>query len=115
MTSHLPTVSTVGYALSSLTGLAKTKKAILSSVGQTPGLKEIRRPFSRQHKQDSGATATRSACFPDARPSIQPIFLALIQQGFSADAEYFGALADFVMRGFERDPNGMAFDLFERA
>ena len=46
--------------------------------------------------------------------SVQSIFLALVEEGFPADAENLRALADFVARRFERRANGLALDIVER-
>src|SRR5580658_7885573 len=47
--------------------------------------------------------------------SAQSVFLALIEEGFPADAQNLRALADFVAGRFERGANSLAFHVIERA
>src|SRR6266705_1020556 len=47
--------------------------------------------------------------------SLQTILLALVEEGFAADAEGYGGAADLVMRGFEGGGNDFALHFLEGA
>ena len=48
------------------------------------------------------------------RASDQAVFLALVEQRFTADAENIGGLANFVMRRFQCGPNRFPLQILER-
>src|SRR5260370_41821181 len=77
-----------------------------------PGRRKIRRASLRQDEPDARLKAGATNCATNCA-LIQSVLLAFIQQGLAADAQNFGALADFIARGFERGVNCLAFDFFQ--
>src|SRR5258708_26302739 len=79
------------------------------------------RAASKPHRQEClcYSTPLRIGIFQQrqnapGRKLIQTVLLSFVEQRLAADAKNRGALADLVMRGIERGPDGVALHVFER-